>query len=312
LVDTSGQFTGNLKVENFNDGTTTADKLFGSALDVAANSVNSGDLHLRVIGLDTQLSDLNGGSGVSQGQFTITDSAGKTGTVNVDSSVKTIGDVIQAINLLSNDVLAEINQTGDGIIIQNTASGAGTLTIAEKGSSTASDLNLLKTATIKDSTQVIDGSTTRTIDFSTADPKVIGLTTKLSELNSGSGVARGKFSITNSAGSAGTIDLTDTSIQTIGDLLTAVNALGINVTASINDTKDGIIIRDTSNGAGRLTVKEAGSTTAQNLNILGSGEVVYEGGQQSQVIDGKHATYSLQQLRDKINNLKAGVTASIV
>ena len=312
LTDTSGQTTGNLKVENFDDRTTTADKLFGSAVDVADNSVNSGDLHLHVIGLNTQLANLNGGNGVAQGKFTVTNSNGVTSTVNINSSVKTIGDVIQAINLSTANVLAEINDTGDGIVIKDEAGGSGTLSVAENGSTTAADLNLLGTATTKDSTQVIDGSMTRTIDLSSADPKVIDLTTKLSALNGGSGVARGKFTITNSAGASGTVDLTDSSIQTVGDLVTAINALSINVTAAINDTNDGILIRDTSNGSGKLQIAEDGSTTAADLNILGTGVTVDDGGQQSQIIDGKPPSDSLQQLCDKINNLDAGITASVV
>ena len=84
FVDTSGQTTSNLKVENFADGTTTADKLFGSAVDVAANSANSGDMHLHSSDLNTKLADLNGGAGVTKGKFKITNSLGVTGTVNIN------------------------------------------------------------------------------------------------------------------------------------------------------------------------------------------------------------------------------------
>jgi flagellar hook-associated protein 2 len=184
LVDSSGATSGNLKVDNYDDGTTTATKIFGSAVDVADNSVNSGDLHLQVIGLNTQLGDLNGGDGVTQGKFSITDSAGKTGTINIDSSVKTIGDVVQAINLSTAHVLAEINDTGDGIVIQDAAGGAGTLTVAENGSTTAADLNLLGTATTQNSTQVIDGAMTRTIDISDTD-SLGTLTDKINKLGAG-------------------------------------------------------------------------------------------------------------------------------
>ena len=138
-------------------------------MDVAADSANSGDMHLKIIGLNTQLSDLNGGAGVAQGKFTITNSKGTTGTVNIDSSVKTIGDVMQAINLSAANVLAEINDTGDGIVINDANGGSGTLTVSENGSTTAADLNLLGTATAQASTQVIDGSMTRTINISDTD-----------------------------------------------------------------------------------------------------------------------------------------------
>jgi flagellar hook-associated protein 2 len=313
LIDSSGQNTSNLKIDNFGDGTTTADKLFGAPVDVAADSANSGDLHLQVIGLNTKLSDLNAGAGVAQGKFSITNSAGATTTVNINSAVKTIGDVIQAINLSSPaHILAEINDTGDGILISDEAGGTGKLKIAENGSTTAANLNLLGTATTQDSTQLIDGSMTRTVDLWPSNPKVIALDTKLSDLNAGSGVARGKFTITNSAGQCGTIDLTNTSIQTIGDLVTAVNDLSINVTAAINETKDGIVIRDSSNGTLKLTISENGSTTARDLNILGTPTTVNEGGKSIQVIDGKHPPVTLQQLCDKINRLGAGITASIV
>ncbi len=184
LVDTSGQTAGDLKVDNFDDGTTTATKLFGSPMDVADNSVNSGDLHLHVIGLNTQLADLNGGNGITQGKFTVTNSVGKIGTINIDSSVKTIGDVVQAINLSTAHVLAEINDTGDGILIQDTAGGTGKLTVAENGSTTAADLNLLGTAITKNSTQVIDGSMTRIIDISDTD-SLGTLTDKINHLGAG-------------------------------------------------------------------------------------------------------------------------------
>jgi flagellar hook-associated protein 2 len=312
LVDTSGQTAGHLKAENFDDGTTTATKIFGGPKDVAANSINSGDLKLKIIGLNTNLADLNGGSGIAQGKITITNSSGVTGTVNVSAAVKTIADLIKAINMSTAGVLAEINSTGDGIQIVDAKGGAGTLSVQENGSTTAASLNLLGSAVKNGSDQIIDGSMTRTIELSSADPKVISLTTKLSDLNGGAGVARGQFSITNSAGSSATVDLTNNAIQTVGDLVAAINSLSINVTAKINDTQDGIEIRDANNGSKQLTIKEAGSTTAKDLNILGTAVTVNDGGQKYQIIDGEHPPLTLQELCDKINNLNAGVTASIV
>jgi flagellar hook-associated protein 2 len=187
LVDTSGSTTGNLKVQDYDDGTTTT-KLFGGAVDVANDSVNSGDLHLQTVGLNTKLANLNSGSGVANGTFTITDSNGKSGSVTVDSDVTTIADVVKAINLLSIGVYAEINDTGDGIIIEDTARGSGTLKVAEGDSTTAADLNLLGTATTKtiggESTQVIDGSMTRTINISSTDT-LQNLCDSINNLNSG-------------------------------------------------------------------------------------------------------------------------------
>jgi flagellar hook-associated protein 2 len=169
VVDNSGQTTSNLKVENDADGTTTADKLFGSAVDVAANSANSGDMHLRYIGLNTKLADLNGGAGVTNGSFKITNSLGNTVSITVKDNMKTVADVIKTINLSTANVLAEINDTGDGIVIRDSNGGTGKLVVTENGSNTAASLNLLNAATTKDSSQVIDGAMTRTIDISDTD-----------------------------------------------------------------------------------------------------------------------------------------------
>ena len=92
---------------------------------------------------------LNGGAGVALGTLTFTNSAGKTATLSVDSSMQTVGDVINAINSLSAnnlDIQAGINSTGDGILLTDSSGGSGTLGVAEGNSTTAHDLNLLQTA----------------------------------------------------------------------------------------------------------------------------------------------------------------------
>jgi flagellar hook-associated protein 2 len=188
LTDTSGETTGHLIVAN-GDATNTADKL-GIAIDSAVNRVDSGDLHLQIIGLSTKLTDLHGGAGVAEGEFIITGSSGKSGVVTVDADVTTIGDVVKAINMLSLSmgVYAKINDTGDGIIIQDTAGGTGTLKVTESGSTTAADLNLLGTATTQEidgeTTQVIDGTMTSTIELSDTDT-LENLRDRINALNAG-------------------------------------------------------------------------------------------------------------------------------
>jgi flagellar hook-associated protein 2 len=164
LTDTSGSAVSNLKVQNFADGLTTADKVFGDEIDVAANTADSGDMKLQIIGLNTLLSDLNGGNGVAAGHFIITNSNGTSGVVTIDDDVATVGDVVKAINSLGlTGVLAEINDTSDGIKITDSAGGTGSLAVTEGSSTAAADLNLLGTAATQGSDQVIDGAMTRTI-----------------------------------------------------------------------------------------------------------------------------------------------------
>jgi flagellar hook-associated protein 2 len=184
LTDTTGGTTSNLIVAS-SDSTATD---LGIATNAAATSVNSGDLHLQVVGADTLLSSLNGGAGVATGDVSITDSTGKQATLDVTSSMQTVGEVIQAINQLGLSVQAEINPTGDGIQLVDTGGGTGQLQVAEDGSTTAADLNLLGTGTSQtvDGTneQVIDGSTTHSVTLAAGDT-LSDLVSKINALNAG-------------------------------------------------------------------------------------------------------------------------------
>ena len=149
-----------------------ASPLFGTNLSTGAAVLNSGDLHLRVVSQNTRLADLNGGTGVAKGTFRIIDSKGRTLTVDLRSdSVRTVGDAIDAINRVSNTVHARINDQGDGILLEDTGGGAGKLIVTEGASTTGRDLHLLGTATKapNSSTQVIDGTTTQTIQLRNTD-----------------------------------------------------------------------------------------------------------------------------------------------
>jgi flagellar hook-associated protein 2 len=173
LVDTSGSQTGSMVVADVAaDGTSTATKLnLKTAADSSGtaniSSVNSGDLHLKVVGENTLLSSLNGGAGVPAGQFIITDSQKDTATIDLRSdSIKTIGDVIRAINRQGLSAQAELNATGDGILLHDSGGGSGVLTVTESGSTTAAGLGLLHMSSeATNGEQQIDGSMTYKISI---------------------------------------------------------------------------------------------------------------------------------------------------
>lgn len=172
LVDTTGASAGRLIVTNA-DATATADKL-GIAVNDDVLSVNSGDLHLQVVAYNTKLSALNGGAGVARSSFTIVDSLGKRATLNLaNQDLETVGDLIRKINWLGLNVMAELNSTGDGILIRDTNHGPEPLRIEEGYGTTAADLHLLGPAVEVDyggePTQVIDGSSTYTIELDPTD-----------------------------------------------------------------------------------------------------------------------------------------------
>ncbi len=129
LLDTTGASAGNLIVAD-GDAKQTAEQL-GLNVNAAVITKNSGDLGLKTVSENTRLASLNGGSGVAAGSFTLTDTTGRSAKVNVDAQVLTIGDLIQAIDNSGLAVQAQVNGTGDGIEIVDTAHGSGPLQVQE-------------------------------------------------------------------------------------------------------------------------------------------------------------------------------------
>ena len=174
LEDTSGG-TGNLIVAN-GDATDSADTL-GISMDAAENTVNGGSLDLQTVHEKTLLSSLNGGRGVDLGSLIITSSKpNEMASIKLnDAGVKitTVGGVIDEINAKNIGVQARINDTGDGIVLIDTAGGSGALTVFEVNGTTAADLGILGTATEQtmggNTVDAIDGSQRVTIQIDAAD-----------------------------------------------------------------------------------------------------------------------------------------------
>lgn len=152
----------------------------------ASNSVLGSNLQHKWITRSTQLSDLNVGAGVGTGEFRITDSSGTSSTINVSSTVTTIGELISLINSRPNiDVIARINDNGDGILIEDTAGGTSDLIIEDVSGTVAKGLNLKGTFKASGGSLVADGSYERTVEFSATD----SLATVASKINlAGAGV----------------------------------------------------------------------------------------------------------------------------
>ncbi|WP_254513169.1 flagellar filament capping protein FliD [Anatilimnocola floriformis] len=193
IVDTTNTSTSNLIVAD-GDANNTATKL-GIVGSVSTDTIRGGTLSRQIVSENTSLSDYNAGQGVRTGSFLIKDSNGREGAINFTTlQPKTIGDVISAINNLALGVTAKINDTGDGIALVDTGGGSQRLTVTDVGGGkTAADLRLTTTAT--DTT--VGGNPAQVIGGSTA------------------------FNVT--------LDADDT----LTDLVTKLNALGANVTASI-------------------------------------------------------------------------------
>lgn len=106
--------------------------------------------------------------------------------------------------------------------------------------------------------------------FGTDLNPAVNVNDSLSSLNDGTGVPAGSFTITDREGVSAVIAVA--AGDTVNDVITAINgAVGLSVTASLNSSRDGLLLTDTSTVISQpLTVTEvAGGTTAASLGILG-------------------------------------------
>ena len=152
--------------------------------------------------------------GVTLGTFAITNSAGRVSDINLaQSKASTIGDVINAINSADAGVTASINANGNGLLLTDTAGGAGTLTVADDGSTTAADLNIAGTAT----GTTLDGSlgnpsrVTSSDTLTTLEGKInsLGFGVSASIITDGSSTNPYRLALTSlNSGSAGPWSLT--------------------------------------------------------------------------------------------------------
>ncbi len=200
------------------------------------------DLNPTLIG-SNMLSDLNGGSGVSVGQFSITDRAGNNATITVTSGM-TIDNVINAINSAGINVTAALNNNTNGLSLTDTSSViTGGLQVSEiSGGRTALDLGIL-------------GRQDGNLHGSDLNARVTS-STLISQLVGGNGLTLNDIGIVNGTAS-GTVSFS--SASTVGDVLNAINGSGFNVTASINSAGNA------------LTITSNDSSTVAVINEIGTG-----------------------------------------
>lgn len=204
LIDTSGG-TGTLSVANLGTASTADD--LGINKSVSANILYGNSLAMQYVSDNTLLSSLNGGRGVSLGQFRITDSTGKIIDVDLSTgNVKNIANVLDRINsaatLAGSSLVARINSTGNGILLKDLAGGTQRIKVIEKNNgSTAKDLGILGEAEPATPT-ILDGSFKKKIDITSSDTarevldKLVGLNLPISVsiINDGTSLNPYRFS----------------------------------------------------------------------------------------------------------------------
>ncbi len=248
------------------------------------------------------LRTLGGGQGLGQlGLLSLTDRSGTAASVNL-ASAATLDEVIDAINGAAVSITADFNSNRTGLVLTDTTGSTASNLIVASGDATGTAAKL----------QLTVNAAQNKIDSGDLHRQVVSFGTLLSSYNTGKGVAQGSFLIKNSNGQSGGINLTQLAAKTVGDVITAINGLGISVQARINDAGDGIALIDTAGGSGSLTVTDVGnSKSAADLHLLGTGTPTTIDGSTTAKIT-LTATDTLDNLVTKINALNAGVNAGIV
>lgn len=133
------------------------------------------DLDLAYIGTATRLDSMFDGSGLGTGSFEIIDSDGKRAEISISSGDETLADVIRRINQNSViSVTARINDTGDGLIIEDTGGGINLLEINDTDGTVAKKLRIAgkvdqDVLDADPTANFIDGSFETTIEFDPND-----------------------------------------------------------------------------------------------------------------------------------------------
>jgi flagellar hook-associated protein 2 len=259
LKDLTGQSASNLKVEEIGTGSVAA-SLGLVGIDTATASATGSDV--QNLTSSTKLNKLLDGRGLQfqdGNDFRVTLKDGSNVDVNltINPQTATVGDLLSALNTAgTGKFTAAIAADGDRIQITDTTGGGGDLTIADLGSGKAAALLGLTGTT---SSTAING-----------DRLLSGLDSPLlSSLKGGAGLGElGVLSVTNRSGTVTNIDLS--AAETIGDVISTINNSSAGVSAVLNSSRTGLLLRDTTGqSTSNLVLADSDSTnTATKLGIV--------------------------------------------
>jgi len=256
----------------------------------------------------TLLTSLAGGQGVGPlGQIQIQDRSGNIATVDL-SSAQTLDDVLSSINSAGIGVVARVNHARNGIELVDTTGQTGQFIVTSvDATQSAEALGIAVNAAVAK------------VDSGSLDRQAISANTLLSTYKFGEAVGNGSFTIKDTEGKVGAVNLTLLGAKTVGDVLDAINGLGLALEARINDAGDGIALVDTGGGSGKIEVTDSGSgQAAKNLGIAGQSTSVDVNGVPTQVLSGSTtirisvgASDTLADVADKIFELGVPISATV-
>lgn len=155
---------------------------------VSGSTVTGTRISRQYVELSTQLSQLNGGTGVGTGTIDLIGANGVRASINVANDTTTVSDFLKLVNdqTGSTGLIARINDTGSGIVIEEQSPGAGgsKISVSDKTGTVAKSLFLAGTATETGLNNRIDGTQRRTITLDAGDT-LDGILTKVNAAKAG-------------------------------------------------------------------------------------------------------------------------------
>ncbi len=269
-------------------------------IGLAEGTAGNGVVGRRVLsGIDTTLlKTLNGGAGVQGGVLQIGLGA-QTLTVDA-SSATTLRDVLDAINDAADAaglaIEAGYDATGTRVTLTS-LDGLTSLSVSDLSGTLAVDLGLAGNGV--------------SLRGANVQKQYVNEGTLIEQLNDGRGLGLGTIRLTDSLGRGSSVNLNDGTVKTLNDVILKINAAGIGVTAEVNETGDGLLLRDTAGGTLGLSVSDESGTAARDLNIAGAfAEGVADGSYERKIEVGANTT--LDDLVDLIAEANVNATATIL
>ena len=224
------------------DGFTTADDI--------VNALNN-DID---VGADFEAALHTDGDG--SGLITLTDTGFiKGGSAKEARKEQTLGDILETLNEIDPTRLeAKISASGDRIELVDKTTGTDTFQVQSAfGSGTAEDLGLTG--------ESVGGTlSSRRLLSGLSGP----LLSTLGGGQSGGLGTLGTIDLTDRSGATASVDLS--AAETLEDVLTAINAAGVGIEASVNSVRHGIELKDTTGAtASNLIVANADATNSADL-----------------------------------------------
>lgn len=220
LMITSDDGLTPVTISDVNGGTAAAQ------LGIAGSGarIDGGNLNRQYISERSLLADLNGGRGVGLGKIRVTNSNGLARTIDLSGSeITTLGDVIARINAdTALGVTARINDSGDGLLLEDAAGGPNALKVADEGGTLAKDLRIAGDF----SDGRADGSFEMTFEIQPGE----SLSEFVTRLNAAGGLATARLINDGSGTNPVRLQLTSGRSGEAGALLVDGDALGLDFT----------------------------------------------------------------------------------